>query len=122
LRRLIIAESEADLTSYAGLGLIGMALNQQTNLVADTAAVSPLRADAIPHADILSSYLALLCLGKSDFEAITPFREDAYFAEALNLVGVPLRRDAAPGHGCPCRGVSESGRDGRNRHAAPHPG
>ena len=89
MRRLIITESEADLTSYAGLGLIGMALNQQTDLVADATAVSPLRVDAIPHADILSSYLALLCLGKSDFEAITPFREDAYFTEALHLAGVP---------------------------------
>lgn len=67
MRRFIIAESETDLTSYAGLGLIGMALNQCTNLAADAAAVSPLRSDAMPHATILSSYVALLCLGKSDF-------------------------------------------------------
>ena len=32
LRRFIITESEADLTSHAGLGLIGMALNERTDL------------------------------------------------------------------------------------------
>ena len=89
MRRFIITESDADLTSHAGLGLIGMALNECTNLAADAAAVSPLRGDAMPHANILSCYVALLCLGKSDFEAINGFREDEYFAEALDLDQVP---------------------------------
>lgn len=89
MRRLIITESAADLTSHAGLALIGLALNEQTNLAADAATVGPLRRDAMPHADILASYVALLCLGKSDFEAINGFREDAYFATALGLARVP---------------------------------
>jgi hypothetical protein len=89
LRRFIITESEADLTSHAGLGLIGMALNERTTLARDAVAVSKLRSDATPHADILSSYVALLCLGKSDFEAINGFREDEYFAAALDLDHVP---------------------------------
>lgn len=89
LRRFIITESEADLTSHARLGLIGMALNERTNLAANAAAVSRLRSDAMPHGDILSCYVALLCLGKSDFKAINGFREDAYFAEALGLEQVP---------------------------------
>ena len=89
MRRFIITESEADLTSHAGLGLIGLALNERTNLAADAVAVSPLRSDAMAHADILSCYVALLCLGKSDFEAINGFREDAYFAAALGLDQVP---------------------------------
>jgi len=89
LRRFIITESEADLTSHAGLGLIGMALNERTNLAPDAQAVSPLRSDAVSHASILTCYVALLCLGKSDFEAINGFREDAYFMEALGLERVP---------------------------------
>ena len=89
MRRFIITESEADLTSHAGLGLIGMALNERTNLAADTEAISPLRSDAVSHASILTCYVALLCLGKSDFEAINGFREDAYFIEALGLERVP---------------------------------
>ncbi|MFN2108066.1 MAG: IS1380 family transposase [Anaerolineae bacterium] len=89
MRRFIITKSEADLTSHAGLGLIGMALNERTDLAIGAEAVSPLRSDAMPHASMLSSYVALLCLGKSDFEAINGFREDAYFAGALGLDQVP---------------------------------
>ena len=66
-----------------------MALNERTDLAIGAEAVSPLRSDAMPHAAILSSYIALLCLGKSDFEAINGFREDSYFAEALGLEQVP---------------------------------
>ena len=67
MRRFIITETEVDLTSHAGLGLIGMALSERTNLAAETEAVSPLRSDAVSHASILACYVALLCLGKSDF-------------------------------------------------------
>ena len=89
MRRLIMSKSTADFTSHAGLGLVGMAINQRTNLAADAAAVSPVRRDAMPHGDILASYVALLCLGKSDFEAIDAFRDDPYFLEALGLGQVP---------------------------------
>jgi hypothetical protein len=41
------------------------------------------------HRDILACYVALLCLGKSDFEAITGFRADAFFHEALGLERMP---------------------------------
>jgi len=87
--RLIISESKANLTSHAGLGLIGMALNQCTNLAADADAVSSVRRGTISHSDILSSYVALLYLGKSDFEAINRFREDPYFAAVLGFDQVP---------------------------------
>jgi len=86
---LIISESEANLTSHAGLGLIGMALNQCTNLAADADAVSPVCRGTISHSDILLSYVALLCLGKSDFEAINGFRGDPYFTALLGFDQVP---------------------------------
>lgn len=89
MRRFIIAESEADLTSHAGLGLIGMALSKWTDLGVDAETVSPLRSDAMPHASLLSSSIALLCLGKSDFEAINGFREDEFFLTALGIDQVP---------------------------------
>ena len=89
MQRLIISQSEADLTSHAGLGLIGRALNECTNLAADAKAISLPRGDAIGHANILSGSVALLCLGKSDFEAINGFREDPYSATALDLAQVP---------------------------------
>jgi len=89
MRQFIIEQSEADLTAHAGLGLIGMALNERTDLVIDANASAFARSDAIPHADILKSYVGLLCLGKSDFEAITGLRGDDFFAESLGLDLVP---------------------------------
>ncbi len=89
MRRFIIEQSEADLISHAGLGLIGMALNEQTDLAAHAKAAAPARSDAIPHGDILKSYAGLLCLGKSDFEAVNAMREDDYFAESLGLSQIP---------------------------------
>jgi hypothetical protein len=89
MRQFIIAESAADFTSHAGLGLIGLALERYTDLTTDAAAVAPLRCDAIGHRDVLSCYVAMLCLGKSDFEAISGFREDAFFHEALGVKQVP---------------------------------
>lgn len=50
-----------------------MALNERTDLVADAEMVSPLHSGAMPHASMLFSYVALLCLGKSGFEAINGF-------------------------------------------------
>ncbi len=89
MQRFIIEQSDADLTSHAGLGLIGRALNDQTDLGTQAKLAAPARSDAIPHADILKSYVALLCLGKSDFEAINGMREDDYFAESLGVPQVP---------------------------------
>jgi hypothetical protein len=89
VQRLVISESQADFTSQAGLGLVGMAIRQRTSLAADAAGVAAVRSDAMPHGDILASYVALLCLGKSDFEAINAFRADSYFHTALGLGQVP---------------------------------
>jgi len=89
VRRFIIEQSKADLTSHAGLGLIGMALNERTSLGAEAKAAAPARVDAIPHADVLKSYISLLCLGKSDFEAVNGLRNDEYFAESLGIAQVP---------------------------------
>lgn len=89
MRRLIISKSTADFTSHAGLGLVGLAIRERTNLAAEAAAVSALRSDAMPHGDMLASYVALLCLGKSDFEAIDAFRSDPFFLEALGLERAP---------------------------------
>lgn len=89
MRRFVIEESDAELISHSGLSLIAMALNKRTNLVNDANAVLPLRATGIAHADILRSYVGLLCLGKSDFEAITGLRGDRFFLESLGLGQVP---------------------------------
>lgn len=89
MRRLIISNSQADFTSHAGLGLVGMALERWTNLAAEAAALAPVRKDGMPHRTMLASYVGLLCLGKSDFDAIDAFRTDPYFLHALGLARAP---------------------------------
>jgi hypothetical protein len=123
VRRPIIAKSTADSTSHAGLRLIGMAIRQRTHLAAEEAAVSPVRRDAMPHGDMLASCIALLCLGKSDFEAIEVFRADPYFHEALRLGQVPsasILRQRLDAHAAGFKeAVIEAGIEFLRRSAAP---
>ena len=56
------------------------------NALIDTA--FPTRS-GVANSDILKSYLALLCLGKNDFDAIENLRGNAFFMRALGLRAVP---------------------------------
>lgn len=47
------------------------------------------RSNAIADSDLVLSYLGLLCLGKNDFDAVEPFRQDEWFAQALDVNHVP---------------------------------
>jgi len=53
VQRFIIEQSEADLSSHAGLGLIGMALNERTDLREQAKTAAPARSDAIAHGGVL---------------------------------------------------------------------
>ncbi len=90
MKRLIIEKAKDEFyTSHSGLALIGLCLNRFTSLTSRLGAVSRLKKGAIAHADIIRSYIGLLCLGKSDFEAISGFRQDRFFRESLGLKEVP---------------------------------
>jgi hypothetical protein len=83
----IVKRLPYDLSNQAGLALIGKYLKHiQLKALVDPA--YPVRA-GIANSDILKSYLALLCLGKNDFEAIESQRKDTFFARALDLRAVP---------------------------------
>jgi hypothetical protein len=43
----------------------------------------------ISNTDIIRSYIGLLSLGKSDFEAITDMKDDRYFRESLGMKRIP---------------------------------
>lgn len=64
--------------------LVGLCLNRFTTLVTTLRAKIPLR-HGIAHSDIIKSYLGLLCLGKSDFEAVENVRRDRFFKESLGI-------------------------------------
>lgn len=87
--RFTIEQSDQEFyTSHSGMALVGVAINRFTSLASRVDKAAPCR--GIATADVLRCYLGLLCLGKSDFEAIRPFFEDdAFFAAALGVHKVP---------------------------------
>jgi hypothetical protein len=83
----IIKKLPYDLSSHAGLAFIGKYL-KRVNINALIDPAYPVRSGAA-NSDILKSYLALLCLGKSDFDAIENFRGNDFFKRTLGLGVVP---------------------------------
>ena len=89
MKRFIIEQSDQEFyTSHSGLALVGLALNRHTELARALKAAIPQR-HGISHGDIAKSYLGLLCLGKSDFEAVSNVRDDPFFQQALGIGRAP---------------------------------
>lgn len=85
--RFELRESNRQLTSYAGLSLIGQCCEAaQVDLVLDRCI--PVSA-GMKTGDLFKSVVGLIALGKNDFEAIEPFRTDRFFREALDVRKVP---------------------------------
>lgn len=76
-----------DLTTMAGLGLVGEHLNRQAQIDQVFDPAYPVR--GIATSDVIRSYLGLLCQGKSDFDAIEAYRQDSAFARLLHISQVP---------------------------------
>lgn len=87
-----LSQSQENLTSHAGLALFGAVL-EKTDLAQGIDQFSVIGAKQEPHishSDVVSSYIGLLGLGQSDYEAIEPFRGDELgFKLPLNLEAVP---------------------------------
>ena len=90
----IIKRLPYDLSSHAGLALIGKYLKCiNINALIDPA--FPVRS-GIANSAILKSYLGLLCLGKNDFDAIESFWGDAFSCVRLDCRQCcPVRRCAS---------------------------
>ncbi|NYS62624.1 IS1380 family transposase [Vreelandella salicampi] len=78
--------SRRTLTSHAGLSIIGQCL--------ETAGVDSIdgrfpTSVGTRTSDVVKSYLGLLCLGMSDYDAIENFRRDKPFQQLLTLQKVP---------------------------------
>jgi len=95
-----LSQSQENLTSHSGLALFGAALKQTDTSTAistglaqgiDQFSVIGAKQDPhISHSDVVSSYIGLLGLGQSDYEAIEPFRDDELgFKLLLDLKAVP---------------------------------
>jgi hypothetical protein len=85
-----LKEGNERLTSHSGLALVG-ALLGRTHLKQDVdQVVLPVCVHPeILHSNIIQSMVGLLCSGKTQFEAIEPFRQDPFFAQSLDLDACP---------------------------------
>lgn len=89
MKRFIIEKSKKEFyTSHSGLALVGLCINRFAELPGRIRNALP-KVNGISHADVLRSYLGLLCTGKSDFEAITAKKEDDFFKSSLDIQKVP---------------------------------
>lgn len=90
MKRFILEQSSDEIyTDCSGLALVGLCINRYSNLSGVISRVSENDNKLISDTDLFRSYLGLLCTGKSDYEAVTPMREDCYFQEALGIEQVP---------------------------------
>jgi len=87
----IIENKNEALTSHSGLALIGALLNNRTNLKQrlNETTLENCTAPTISHADVIFSMAGLICLGKPDYDAIEPFRNDDFFKHSLGLDHCP---------------------------------
>lgn len=86
----IIEDGKERLSSHAGLALIGTLLDAtrlKDRLSQVTLESCP--EPEISHSDVACSMIGLLCLGKPDFAAIEPFRQDPFFVQSLGLDTCP---------------------------------
>lgn len=95
MKRFKIEQSNADIISHSGLALIGQAVQRHTNLARDIDTQVPLR-HGIKHSDVMKSYLALLCIGKNDFEAINTIDSEFYFMSAMGIGDIPSEATLRP--------------------------
>jgi hypothetical protein len=76
------------LSSHSGLALIG-ALLSKTSINERVDSIPVVYNPPISNGDTLRSMIGLCCLGKPNFEAIEPMREQPFFAQALGLNQCP---------------------------------
>lgn len=89
MKRFKLEKSQEEFySSNSGLALLGLCINRFTSLPQRLSQIAPLQR-GIAHADVVKSYLGVLALGKSDFEAVTDKREDKFFKESLAVKEVP---------------------------------
>jgi hypothetical protein len=115
MKKIIIEQSDTELyTSHCGLGLVGLLLNDHTTLIRRASQSVPGN-PSVSHGDILKSYIGLLALGKSDFEASSGVRRDEWFKSSLGIAKVPsaetlrqrLDRFAPAFEKCACASLTE---------------
>ncbi len=90
MKQFIITQSKKEFyTSHSGLALVGLCINKLCSLPTKAMDAFPRKVGGIGLDDILRSYVGLLTMGKTDFEAITDCRDDDHFSQSLGIARVP---------------------------------
>lgn len=77
------------LTSHSGFALVGLGINRYTTIPSSLEKAVPLSPGGIAHASVIRSYVGLLSIGKSDYQAVEQHREDDFFKKSLGISRVP---------------------------------
>jgi Transposase DDE domain group 1 len=85
-----VKEGDEKLSSHCGLALIGALINR-TGLRdrLNRTLLMNCKEPKISHADMVFAMTGLLCLGKPDYDAIEPFRDNPFFSQSLGLEACP---------------------------------
>lgn len=102
--RFEIVQGDEQLSSHSGLALVGAILDKtKLRERLDKVMLKDHPFPEVGHGDVATAMLGLICVGKPDFDAIEPFRDDPFFTQSLGLEKVPAsptlrqRLDSAKG-------------------------
>ena len=88
--RFEIVQGDELLSSHSGLALVGEILDTvELSKRLDGVVLNDHPSPEISHGDVAKAMIGLICVGKPDFDAIEPFRDDPLFATGLGLNVVP---------------------------------
>lgn len=88
MRTFTLQQSKTEVyTPHDGLALVGHCLNRHTSLPKSARTV--VKRHRIPNIDLVRTYLGLITLGKSDFEAVESARTDPFFKSAMGIKQSP---------------------------------
>jgi len=88
--RFEIVQGDEQLSSHSGLALAGAILDRSSIRKRLDAVVLPEHVfPEISHGEVATAMIGLICIGKPDFDAIEPFRDDPFFRQSLELNAVP---------------------------------
>ena len=85
-----VVQGNEQLSSHSGLALAGAILHRSRIRERLDAVMLPEHPfPEISHGEVATAMIGLICLGKADFDAIEPFRDDPFFLQSLDLNSVP---------------------------------
>ena len=88
MRTFTLQQSKTEIyTPHGGVALEGHCLNRHTSLIQSDRTVN--KRHGIPNIELIRTYLGLITLGKSDFEAAEPVGTDPFFKSAMGIKQSP---------------------------------